>query len=387
MRIATAVVTDARCPEIGHTLAQQASAALDGQQVDLCVLFASAHFEDQFDRIADDVHERLLPQASIGATSDGIIHGEMEYEHEPAVALWVARLPGCSLRSFHVSEEDIAGFDAPNSLRDYIGVPADEGPHFVLLGDPLTCGAGTLRLLDQIAMAYPRPMALGGMASAGERPGQNQLLFDGHVLRSGLVGVAVWGDLQLDMVVSQGCRPIGGHMVITKAERNVIHELGGRKPLAALTEILRGCRPRDFELVRKSHGLLVGRAVNEAESDFLIRNPIDIDYATGALAINDLVRVGQTVQFHVRDAESAAEELAAMLSTGRHGPSAGALLFSCNGRGTRLFSDRHHDARAVAEECGRLPVAGMFCAGEIGPVGTRNFLHGQTACIGFFRPA
>jgi small ligand-binding sensory domain FIST len=231
---------------------------------------------------------------------------------------------------------------------------------------------------------------LGGIASGGEHPGQNRLIFDGQVLRSGAVGAALWGDVVLDTVVSQGCRPIGKHLEVTKAEAHVIQELAGRSPLKVLMEVLREARPRDVELAR-TRGLLVGRQIAEpgpqGHDAYLIRTPVGFDQDSGALALNDYVKPGQTIRFHVRDDASAGAELTELLEQQHARPAAGALMFTCNGRGTRLFQHKHHDARAVADACDALPLAGFFAAGEIGPVSTRNFLHGHTACIGFLRPA
>ncbi len=353
------------------------------------LLFASAHFEEEYTRLTGDMYDHLGPQAFIGTSAEVVACDQQELESRPAVALWAAHMPGGRVKAFHLSADDVAVHDHPERIREYLDVPADEGPSFVLLADPFTCGPGALELLNRLEVAYPGRSVIGGMASAAERPGQNLLAFEGQALRSGLVGVAVWGNARIDTVVSQGCRPIGRPLVVTQAERNIIQQLDEEPALSRLIEVLRTCRQRDIELAR-TRGVLVGRVIDdrrEQPHDFLIRNPIDSDQESGTLAINDVVRAGQTLQFHVRDEESASEELTALLAQGAPPRPAGALLFSCNGRGTRLFSCAHHDTRAIADQCGALPVAGMFCQGEIGPIGERNFLHGHTASIGFFRPA
>ena len=265
----------------------------------------------------------------------------------------------------------------------------EEKPAFILLNDPYSFNL--LDLLERFEKLYPGQPAIGGIASAGEAPGQNTMIFDGQPLHQGLCGVALSGNVRIDTVVSQGCRPIGRHLVITEAERNIIRQLGGQPPLQVLIETLQNCSTHDIELAR-SGGLLIGRAISEqqpayARGDFLIRNAIGFEQDTGAMAVNDLVQTGQTIQFHVRDSASAAADLASLLGARPRGMSAGALLFTCNGRGTRLFKDRHHDAMAVTRSGNALPVAGLFCAGEIGPVGLRNYVHGYTASVAFFRPA
>jgi small ligand-binding sensory domain FIST len=391
MKCAVAGVNAAGRRDIAGDLSERLRDELDPESADLCAVFATPHFEDELGRIAAEIHEALSPRAFIGVSGEGVICGETEYESQPALALFAAHLPDVRLASFHLSKEDLDRTSTPAELAENIAVAPDQSPHFIVLGDPFTFPI--LDFLGRLGAAYPGRPAIGGMASAAEQPGQNVLIFEGHTQRSGLVGVALWGNVRLDTVVSQGCRPIGRHMVITKAERNIIHQLGGRPPLKVISQMLEELQagaPRDMELLRE-RGLLVGRVINEhqgrfARGDFLIRNPMGFDPDSGAMAVNDFVRTGQTIQFHVRDGRTATEDLEALLTPAGKEPAAGALLFSCNGRGSRLFTGRHHDARAVFDHCGGPPIAGFFCAGEIGPVGERNFLHGHTASIGLLRP-
>lgn len=369
-------------------LVDELAGGLSGARADLAVLLASAHFEDELAGLAERLFERLAPRAMIGSTAEAIISGQYEYEGQPALVLWAASLPGAQVISFHLVQENLEQIETQQDLIERLGVPPEARPGFILLGDPFSFNA--LELLERLNEAYPGRPVIGGLASAGERPGQNVILFDGQALRSGLAGVALWGSVHMDAVVSQGCRPIGRPWVITRAERNVIYQLGGQAPLAVVMRLLEEIPPADRELARQ-RGLLIGRVINEQQpsfgrGDFLIRNPLGFDSRSGAMAVGDLVRPGQTVQFQVRDARSAAEDLDELLERAARARPVGALIFTCNGRGTRLFSDRHHDARAVADRCGPLPAAGMFCAGEIGPVLGRNYLHGHTASIGLFRP-
>lgn len=386
IRVASAVVEGYGHPDAASRLAQAITESLGGR-VDLLLAFASAHYEEEFERIAAELHEKLAPRAFIGATGEGVIAGDREYESQPAITAWAARLPRVRLCAFHLSQEDVERLATPQEWHEQLGAGPQEQPNFILLADPFS--VNILLALERLEAAYPKRPAVGGVASAGEAPRQNVLIFDGQALRHGLCGVALWGAVRMDTVVSQGCRPIGRHLVITKAQQNVIYQLGGKPPLNMVQELLRSCSSRDQQLAQ-TRGLLVGRVINEhqgsfSQGDFLIRNPIGFDASTGAMAISDLVRTGQTIQFHVRDSVSAGEELAALLSAAPCERAAGALLFSCNGRGTRLFPDRHHDARAVHTACRGAPVSGFFCAGEIGPVGGRNFLHGHTASIALFR--
>jgi small ligand-binding sensory domain FIST len=191
-------------------------------------------------------------------------------------------------------------------------------------------------------------------------------------------------------IVSQGCRPIGSTFVVTKAEQNVLFELGGKPALARLEETYAGLSERDRQLIRQ--GLHLGFVMDEYKSsfsrgDFLIANVLGADRDTGAMAIGHLIRTGQTVQFHVRDAQTADEDLRHLLAEDRPAglsPPGGALLFTCNGRGTRLFSEPNHDSGLLRELCGPIPTAGFFAQGELGPVGGRNYIHGFTASIALF---
>lgn len=205
-------------------------------------------------------------------------------------------------------------------------------------------------------------------------------MLDGHMLYDGAVAV-VLGGVDVDAVVSQGCRPVGSPMVVTSGDGSLIHELAGRNALERVEEVLRRLTPDDVAMAQ--HGLHLGRVIDERKAefgrgDFLIRNVLGADRATGSVAVGDEVEIGATVQLQVRDAASADEDLRDLLN----GRSAhGALLFTCNGRGTHLFGDDDHDATIVSESLDGAPVAGMSCAGELGPVGGRSFLHGFTASL------
>jgi small ligand-binding sensory domain FIST len=260
----------------------------------------------------------------------------------------------------------------------------------LLLGDPFTFP--TDYFLERVNEDYPGLRVVGGMSSGMTNRDQSRLLLGGSVKTSGAVAVLLQGDTGLRPIVSQGCRPVGRSMVISRAQESVIFELGGKPPLVQLQDLWQSLDGRDRELMRQ--GLHVGRVINEFLSDFqrgdfLVRNVRGIDQATGAMEITDHVRVGQTVQFHVRDAATAGEDLHALLQmdvVAHEKKPASALVFSCNGRGTRLFTEPDHDARAVQSEAGAVPVAGFFAAGELGPVGGQNFIHGHTASFALLRP-
>ncbi len=415
MLIATAVRTSTSRDQLGHELLTQVRQDLGQASVDLACIFASPHFESELEDLAEKVQATLQPRVLLGATAEAVLCGAREYENQPAITLWAAHLPDVQLRSFHISSDDVTRLDSPAAVQDHLGVPIDRKSYFLLLADPFS--VPILDWLDQLGHAYPARPAIGGMASAANKPGENILLFDGQPLRSGLVGVGLWGNIEVTPVVSQGCRPIGRHMVVTRADGNIIYALGGRPPRDVVNDLL-GEISREEQRLLKLRGLLVGRVINEyqrtfARGDFLIRNPLAFDADSGALAIGDLIRTGQTIQFHVRDDRAASEDLQELLTQARRRGAAaaqpetvasqpdpatlsaaangagwaGALVFTCNGRGSNLFSGPDHDARTVSAALEHAPIAGCFCAGEIGPIGTRNFLHGHTASIALFRSA
>ncbi|HMP58954.1 MAG TPA: FIST N-terminal domain-containing protein [Gemmatales bacterium] len=258
----------------------------------------------------------------------------------------------------------------------------------ILLADPFTTDIGGL--LAGINDTAPGWSVFGGMVSGAEAPGQAALIANGSTYRDGIVGVALNDRVLVNPVVSQGCRPIGKPYIVTKADRRIIYQLGGQNPLRVLEQIFEAATPEERSLMRQ--GVLVGQAIKETQpefrrGDFLIRHLHNAHPGSGAIGVSDAMRVGVTVQFHVRDAASADEDLRALVN-GSQGPErpSGALLFSGNGRGTRLFPGlESHDVGVLRELVPDLPVAGFTCAGELGPLGGKNFIHGQTASIAFFR--
>ncbi len=260
--------------------------------------------------------------------------------------------------------------------------PGVEDPAtLVLLADPFSFPADAfLRRLNEDRAGLT---VIGGMASAGGHSGANRVVLGDTIRRDGAVGVLLEG-VDITAVVSQGCRPVGQAFTVTRSDRNLVFELGGQPAVRRLQELAAGADEADRELLRR--GLQVGLVVDEhqaefARGDFLVRNVVGADPDQGALAIGDQVEVGQTLQFQVRDGSAADEDLRALLGPHR---AAGALLFTCNGRGRHLFGTPDHDSGILDELLGPLPIAGAFCAGELGPIGGRNFLHGFTASVALF---
>jgi small ligand-binding sensory domain FIST len=178
-------------------------------------------------------------------------------------------------------------------------------------------------------------------------------------------------------------------VIVTRAEQNIIFELAGTPALDRLTTQAHGSLTQNEVGLLEMGGLQLGRVIDEkresfGRGDFLLRSVLGADRRNGALAVGDVVPVGTTVQFHLRDARTADEDLQVLLN-GRRAD--GALIFTCNGRGSRLFEEPHHDARVLSDLLGPVPLAGFFAAGEIGPVGGHNFVHGFTASIALLSDA
>jgi small ligand-binding sensory domain FIST len=348
-----------------------------GPGPDLAALFVTGAHVAQLAEIVRTVQAALAPVALVGTTASSVLARRREVEDQPAIALW-AGTPG------PVEAVRLAAVRTPEGTLVQGLEPARvaRAGTLLLLADPLSFP--TDDVVDVLAREAPHLQVIGGMASAGLAPGANRFVEGGRVHSDGAVGVLLGPDQPVTPVVSQGCRPIGDPFVVTKAERNVVAEIGGSPALARLDELFAGLDEHDRGLVQQ--GLHIGRVIDEHKADFgrgdfLVRNVIGADRATGAIAIGDVVEVGATVQFHVRDAASADDDLHTLLA-GVRGD--GALVFTCNGRGTRLFGEADHDADLIAEVVGEAD-AGMFCAGEIGPVGRRSFVHGFTASLAVFR--
>ena len=377
MRASTGLsqIEEARAAAVGAAL--EARGTIEDRP-DLAVVFASPHFARRADVIVDGVREAANPRGLVGCIAEAVVGGDREVEAEPAVSVWLGWLPG-----------EVRTFRSTFSEGTFSGWPEEPPGCIVLICDPYSYPADGL--LEHLNGLSPRAAVIGGFASGGGGPGQTRLFFDGEVVDSGAVGVAIGDASSVVPLVSQGCRPIGASFTITKAERNVIHELGGRPPMERVRELYEGLDTGDRALL--SQGLLVGRVVDEYQTDFepgdfVVRGVIGADPESGSLAIADVPAVGETVQFHVRDARSADADLDRMLTQARtklgDRQIAGALLFTCNGRGARMFETPDHDARLISDRLEGAPLAGFFAAGELGPIGDKNFLHSFTASLALF---
>ncbi len=359
---------------------------LDNHSPNIGFFFASNHFDEELPEAVQRIQERFQISHLVGCTGDGIIGPNREYEQEPCFSLWVGQLPAVDLQSFHLSPFDLESVVHQNDWQNLIRAKKDDETNLILLGDPFSFNVSVF--LNGINQNLPKCRIVGGMASGATSPGHSMLIHNNRIYHEGAVCVCLSGGLKVDSVVSQGCRPIGKPQIITGAEKNVIQHIGGKPSLEIIQELYDSSSERDRSLIEQ--GMFLGRAIDEYQGefkrgDFLIRNLIGADKNTGSITVMDHVQAGITVQFHIRDAETADEDLRALLTPHTGMNPDGVLLFSCNGRGTRMYPDSNHDLNLLRERLDSPPIAGFFCAGELGPVGGKNFIHGHTAAVALFK--
>ncbi|MGH3059343.1 MAG: FIST signal transduction protein, partial [Gaiellaceae bacterium] len=348
----------------GEAAHEARGGALARAKIDLAFIFLSPAHLDEAEAAADAVREELAPRHLLGCVAEGVVGRVRELEEGPAVAVWAGALPGAEIECFHA-----AAVQTDDGIA-VAGFPELDDPGLVaLLVDPFTFPAGPF--LTRLNETHERIPLVGGIAVGGRRPDAQALILDDAVYAEGAVGAVVSG-VPVLTVVSQGCRPIGREAVITRCEGNVVYELAGKPALERLHGEIAALSSGQRALAAR--GLLAGLVIDENRpqydtGDFLMRGLLSVDEATGALALGDIARVGQTLRFFVRDAASADADLReALADTPRGARPAGALLFTCNGRGTNMFPRPDHDARVTVEALGTQAVAGFFCGGEIGPV-------------------
>ena len=362
--------------------AKQALVPLRGQRPDLvCVFVSGANptvVEEALLAVADVVDAATI----IGCDAGGVLAAGAAREGEDAVAVWAAVLPGARVRAFHLEvmrvEDNLTVLGLPSAMADdRVGL---------MLVDPWTFPVdGFVDWSHEVLSGLP---IVGGVASGSRgRRGATRLLIDGRIHQRGAVGVLIGGDVEVETLVSQGCRPIGPPMTVTRSEGQVVHDIALQSALQRATEVVDALPEEERALAVR--GLHLGVALDEYQAehehgDFLIRSIIGANHDEGSITVGDVVEIGSTVAFHLRDADAAHDDLERMLSNYRaqqSAPTAGALLLTCNGRGRALFTESSHDGNAVRAGLQTDSVAGFFAAGEIGPVGDRNYLHGFTATV------
>lgn len=378
--------------------AQDVRAHLGVREVHLGMVFISGSFRPDIIDLWPVLKHELHVDHLLGCTAGGVIGNGREMEEKPAVSLTVAVLPDVKITPFSVLQDQLPTPDAsPRAWRDLVGVSPEDKPSFLILSDPFSID--TDALVSGLDYAFPNSIKIGGMASGGYQPNENLLLSNKKILSRGAVGVALSGDIFVEAVVAQGCRPIGEPLSITASDGNILLTVNGKPPLEYIQELFERLPQRDQDLIQTSLflGLQMDPLKNDPkQGDFLVRNIVGVDQKKGLMAIGAFLRNGQTVQFHLRDASTSHDDLHLMLSKSQSAqlktmaagnPSeAGAMLFSCLGRGQRLYGEPNHDSALLKAVVGDIPVGGFFCNGEIGPVSGKTYLHGYTSSIAVFSP-
>ncbi|MFO0828824.1 MAG: FIST N-terminal domain-containing protein [Phycisphaerales bacterium] len=356
---------------------------------DLVFLFGSFHHRAAFSDAAAIVRRAVGPRHLVGVTAEWVVGRNVEFEQSAGMSAIALHLPGATVTPIRF---DIA--DGPPShwsdgkVRDVFGATPDARAAF-LFADPFSVQVPAL-LAKVGAALHPQVLPIiGGLASGSSQPGANVLVLDDYLSASGAIGVTISGALRVDTFVSPGCRPIGPTFVVTRSRGNTLLELGGRPTLDVIGEVLEEQPEEDRVAARE--GLLLGIAIDEyrerfGRGDFLLRNVLGADLRRKALVVGDVVRPGRTVRFHLRDRQSAVEDLELLLDAEQlRDPAAAVFLATCNSRGRKLFGAPHRDAKTLARRLGDPPLAGFFAAGEIGPVGARSWLHGHVVAAAILR--
>ncbi len=383
IRIGAGVCRERDPLSAGARAGGDAASALSGAPPDLALVFASGSHLEAPTALLEGVHSKLAPGALIGCGAGGVLGEGREHESGTAVAVWAASLGGAgAVTAFRATSGSDPG-GAPEGLPELAGAQAA-----ILLAEPYSFG--TDAALVELAISAPAVPVLGGLASARTPEGDGVLFFGEELVPDGAVGLCLHG-VEVLHCVSQGAAPFGRETTITRAQGNLILELAGRPALETVEQIISELQPREQALI--AQGVLIGIVIDTGkpdyeQGDFLVRGVLGADRESGAIAVAATVREGQIVRLHARDARSADQDLRSALAlrvqamAGR--APAGALVFTCNGRGRAMFNVGDHDAAVIQRQLGGAPSAGFFAAGEIGPVGPRSFLHGFSAAIAVF---
>lgn len=371
---------------------------------DLGIVFISSAYTSDYSRLIPLILDKLPLPILIGCGGAGIIGQRetkevWEVENNPALSLMVGCLPNVEINPFFLSSEGLPDLDSsPETWQRLVGVSPQDQPHFILLSDAFSTPINDL--LAGFDFAYPQSVKVGGLNSSSVTGVSGGLFYhqtgnpQSGLYHQGTVGLALSGDITVKTIVAQGCRPIGDPYQVVRGERNVILELSQngqtRSPLEWLRQLMETLEEGDRQLAQ--HSLFVGMVRDEFKQtlqpgDFLIRNLLGVDPKLGAIAIGDRVRPGQRLQFHLRDAQTSADDLETLLKQfNSSGSIAGALMFSCLGRGETLYQKPNFDSQLFAHYFPGVNLGGFFCNGEIGPVGNQTFLHGYTSVVSLFQP-
>ena len=361
-----------------------------GGHASCAIVFCSSDYRADLEDFVELVQLHAHAPLVVGCSSSGLLGTSVEAEKGSGFSLLLLNLPETRIQTVTFDAEQVESLETPEAWHEFTGCKEGEAGGWIVLADPYSLPVE--QWLERWNAAFPNLTTVGGLASGGSSGDDVFVFRDGH-LQEGAVALGLFGGVRLHPVISQGCRPIGEPFTITGAEENLVTSLGSRPAFERLVETINELPAK--EQVIASHGnLFAGLAMSEyvhdfKTGDFLVRNLIGADEDSGAIALGGHPRVGQTLQFQLRDRDSATEELHRLLAQRKKAglnPFA-SLAFSCTGRGKGLFEEKHHDAGALTEYLGEHPSAGFFCNGEIGPVGGRTFVHGYTASIALLADA
>ena len=358
-------------------LSRQGQETSRSPRCDLVLVTVTPEHLDGLVDVAAAVEARLEPGVLLAAVATAVVGSVdgvgYEIDSGPAVSVWALAAPGGWVQPFR------AWTLRPRSGGVTVaGWPDTQpGDTIVLLADPSTFPAA--QVVERLAERHVEVGVVGGLVSGGADA--SRFVVDGRLHTDGAIG-AVLRDLPVATIASVGCRAIGRPATVTEVAGDQLRGLAGGSATDLLDEVLGGLSPDDLRLLERG-GLQLGIVVDDVSDryrpgDFLVRGVLAIDPELGAITVGDRIQVGATVQFHLRDPVHAGIDLTARLHD--LGTADGALLFTCLGRGRRLFEVAHHDARTVARQLG-VDVAGAVCDGEIGPLHGRNVLHGFSAVV------
>lgn len=378
MRWASAIATTSRLEDAIDEACESLRAEL-GQDPDLVFAFISATHADHYSSLPSSLRARFPHSTNIGCCAGGVIANHSEVEAQDAVALVGAILPDVSIKTFRLGDD-------PKAWAAEVAIDPDNDPEMVVLSDPFSCD--TEALVPWLDAAFPGSTKIGGIASGGAAAGDCILLLDDKLYRTGAIGIALSGNIEVDTIVAQGCKPIGAPMFITRATGSLLYDLDGQSAMLTLEKLFAGLDEDDRSLARSS--LFLGIVMHDQQEvyehgDFLIRNIVGVDPEAQAIAVGAELREGSIVQFHLRDAHTSTADLQELLAKHQYGAPAGALMFSCMGRGYDLYNTANHDTTLFHNQMGLVPMGGFFSNGEIGPVQGQTFLHSYTSAFGLFR--
>ncbi len=387
----TSAVSDAPSfSEAIDQVAEQISTNLDGQLPDITLVFVSRHHAPSYFVAPELFASRLNGHVLVGCSASGVIGAGREIEGRPGVAVCAGVTPETDMQAFHLKQDDLPDADAPpEKWHDLIGVDPSEIRSFLLFPDPYTIKPDAL--ISGLDFAFPDANKAGGLISGGSGPGTSALFVNGTVKRSGVTGIAFSGDIDLQSVVAQACRPLGRPMVVTESSENVISKLDGEQAIDALKSVFKSVTPRSKALFRRAVQIgILNQLAGEADQtgEYVVRNVLGLVEETGAIAVGENIREGQVVQFHVSDAETAEQDLRASLEDfmdGDHRIPSSALMFSCLSLGKRLHGQPDHDTSLFQDVVAPVPLAGFFSNGEISTTDGHTRLHGYTSSFAMFR--